>query len=148
MGLFKKNKPETNRLGNLKILFTTDLHGSETAFRKFLNTALMTKADVLIIGGDLAGKSLVPILALSEGKFKVFDKVVGREGLEDIIKHYKSIGTYYTIVDEKEYHELEEDKNKLEEEFKKVILERLNEWSRIAEEKLKGTNLTISMFII
>ncbi|AOL16758.1 metallophosphoesterase [Sulfolobus sp. A20] len=143
MGLFKKNKPETNRLGNLKILFTTDLHGSETAFRKFLNTALMTKADVLIIGGDLAGKSLVPILALSEGKFKVLDKVVGREGLEDIIKHYKSIGTYYTIVDEKEYHELEEDKNKLEEEFKKVILERLNEWSRIAEEKLKGTNLVI-----
>ncbi len=143
MGLFKKNKPETNRLGSIKIIFTTDLHGSETAFRKFLNTALMTKADVLIIGGDLAGKSLVPILTLSEGKYKVLDRIVGREGLEDIIKYYKSIGTYYTIVDEKEYHELEEDKNRLEDEFKKVILERLNEWSRIAEEKLKGTNLVI-----
>lgn len=143
MGLFKKNKPESNKIGSLKIFFTTDLHGSETAFRKFLNTALMTKADVLIIGGDLAGKALIPIVDLGEGKYRVEDKVVGREGLDAIIKDYKSKGTYYTIVDERGYRELEENNKMLEEEFKRVILERLNEWDKIAEEKLRDTTHVI-----
>ncbi|WP_338604510.1 metallophosphoesterase [Sulfolobus tengchongensis] len=143
MGLFKKNKPESNSTGNVKILFTTDLHGSETAFRKFLNAGLMTKADVLIIGGDLAGKSLIPIIDIGNGKFKVEEKVIGREGLDEIIKKYKSSGIYYTIVDQRGLVELNENKKALDEEFKRVILERLQEWDKIAEEKLKGTNLKV-----
>ncbi|MBB5254051.1 metallophosphoesterase family protein [Sulfurisphaera ohwakuensis] len=143
MGLFNRNKADSNKIGNLKILFTSDLHGSETAFRKFLNAALMVKADVLIIGGDLAGKSLVPIIELKDGKFKVENNLVGREGLEKIIKSYKSNGTYYTIVDEKGYEELSQNKKVLEEEFKRVMIERLEEWDRIAHEKLKDTKLVI-----
>ncbi|AAK42836.1 hypothetical protein SULI_02695 [Saccharolobus solfataricus] len=143
MGLFKRNNPDSNKIGGLKILFTSDLHGSETAFRKFLNAALMTKADTLIIGGDLAGKSLVPIIDIGNSKFKIEDKIVGKEGVDEIIKKYKSSGVYYTIVDQKGLTELNENRKSLDEEFKRVILERLQEWDRIAEEKLKGTNLKI-----
>lgn len=143
VGLFKKNKPESNSVGSLKIFFTTDLHGSEVAFRKFLNAALMTKSDVLIIGGDLAGKVLVPIIDIGQGKFKVQDKIVGREGLEEIIKNFKATGIYYTIVDEKGCNELNENQKVLEEEFKRAIIGRLEEWSKIAQEKLKDTNLII-----
>ena len=143
MGLFKKNKPESNNLGTLKILFTSDLHGSETAFRKFLNAALMLKVDTLIIGGDLAGKSLVPIIDLGNGKYQVQDTVVGKEGLTEVTKRFKSEGTYFTVVDERGYKELAENKNALDEEFKRAINERLEEWTKIAEEKLKGTNLVI-----
>jgi len=138
MGLFK-----SKNIGSVKILFTSDLHGSETAFRKFLNAALMTKAEVLIIGGDLAGKILVPIIDIGNGKFKVEDKIVGREGLEGVIREYKSTGVYFTIVDEKGYLELNENRRALDDEFKRVIIERLQEWERIAEEKLKGTELKI-----
>jgi len=143
MGLFKKSKPESNNLGTLKILFTSDLHGSETAFRKFLNAALMLKVDTLIIGGDLAGKSLIPIIDLGNGKYQVEDKIVGKEGLTEITKRFKSEGKYFTIVDERGYRELAENKKVLDEEFKRAIIERLEEWAKIAEEKLKGTNLVI-----
>jgi uncharacterized protein len=46
----------------LRIYFATDLHGSDVCFRKFLAAAKVYEADVLILGGDFAGKGLVPVL--------------------------------------------------------------------------------------
>lgn len=45
-----------------RVFFTTDIHGSDVCFRKFLNAGKHFGADVLIIGGDLTGKQLVPIV--------------------------------------------------------------------------------------
>ena len=44
-----------------RMCFVTDVHGSERCFRKFLNTAKFYDAQYLILGGDITGKSLVPI---------------------------------------------------------------------------------------
>ncbi len=41
---------------NLKILFTTDLHGSEWKYDRLLETAQEYKADVVVIGGDMLPK--------------------------------------------------------------------------------------------
>ncbi|MCI2415607.1 MAG: metallophosphoesterase [Candidatus Aramenus sp.] len=142
MGLFKRGD-SSNNIGKIKILFTTDLHGSETAFRKFLNAGLMLKADFLIIGGDLAGKALVPIVDIGNGKYRVLDREVGKEGLGEVIKGFKNDGTYYTFVDQKGYELLNEDKRSLDEAFAKAINERLMEWDSIAEEKLKGTSVKV-----
>jgi len=46
----------------LRIYFVSDLHGSEVCFRKFLAAAKVYEPDVLILGGDFAGKGLVPVL--------------------------------------------------------------------------------------
>ena len=46
----------------LRLFFATDLHGSEVCFRKFLAAAKVYEPDVLILGGDFAGKGLVPVL--------------------------------------------------------------------------------------
>ena len=35
----------------MKIVFATDLHGSEVCWRKFLNAGAHYRADVLILGG-------------------------------------------------------------------------------------------------
>src|SRR2546425_13103021 len=45
----------------LRIFFATDVHGSDRCFRKFLAAADSYDADALILGGDIAGKGLVPI---------------------------------------------------------------------------------------
>src|SRR6266852_5600616 len=42
----------------LRIFFATDLHGSQHAFRKFINAAKFYEANVLIMGGDVLGKSI------------------------------------------------------------------------------------------
>ena len=47
----------------MRIFFATDVHGSETCWRKFLNSGKHYKADVIILGGDMTGKALVPIIA-------------------------------------------------------------------------------------
>ena len=46
----------------LRIYFATDLHGSDVCFRKFLAAAKVYQADVIILGGDFAGKGLVPVI--------------------------------------------------------------------------------------
>ena len=45
----------------LRIFFATDVHGSDRCFRKFLAAAESYDADALVLGGDIAGKGLVPI---------------------------------------------------------------------------------------
>ena len=48
----------------MKVFFATDIHGSEICWRKFLNAAAFYKADMVVLGGDVTGKVMVPILAM------------------------------------------------------------------------------------
>ena len=66
MPLFgKKAKGKTT-----KLFFVTDVHGSQTTFRKFVNAGKFYEVDVLVLGGDIAGKMVVPILDLGGGKYR------------------------------------------------------------------------------
>src|SRR3954451_13146594 len=47
----------------MRVFFATDIHGSDVCWRKFLNAGAFHKADVLIMGGDMTGKAMVPIVA-------------------------------------------------------------------------------------
>ena len=46
----------------MRVFYATDLHGSEVCWRKFLNAAKFYDADVLICGGDMTGKAMIPIV--------------------------------------------------------------------------------------
>src|SRR5262249_40363222 len=50
------------RRAPMRVFFATDIHGSEVCWRKFLNAGAFHKADVLIMGGDMTGKAMVPIV--------------------------------------------------------------------------------------
>ena len=51
----------------MKIFFATDIHGSEICWKKFLNAAAFYKADMVVLGGDVTGKVMVPIIARNGG---------------------------------------------------------------------------------
>ena len=53
----------------VRVIFATDLHGSEAVFRKFLNAVTVYEATVAILGGDLTGKRIVPVVEDPEGSF-------------------------------------------------------------------------------
>ena len=55
-------KSKGSKKRELRIYFATDIHGSEVCFRKFLAAAKVYQADVIILGGDFAGKAIVPVL--------------------------------------------------------------------------------------
>ncbi|AEB95335.1 metallophosphoesterase [Metallosphaera cuprina Ar-4] len=124
-------------------MYTTDIHGSDTIFKKFLNAGKIYKVNYLIIGGDIAGKSLTPIVELGEGKFEINGNVVGREGLKQITDEIRKQGNYYTIVDKRGLKEMKADKRKVDEAFKNSMIEVLRNWGRIAEEKLKDTEIPL-----
>ena len=53
----------------MRIYFTTDVHGSTLCFKKFLNAAKFYSADVAIVGGDITGKLIIPIIDQGDGTF-------------------------------------------------------------------------------
>jgi Icc-related predicted phosphoesterase len=52
-----------------KLFFATDVHGSEMCFRKFLNAGKAYGPDVLVLGGDIAGKAVQAVEDLGGGRF-------------------------------------------------------------------------------
>src|SRR4029078_6698037 len=58
-----RHGPRRPRQAWMRIFFATDIHGSEVCWRKFLNAGKFHKADVLVMGGDMTGKAMVPIVA-------------------------------------------------------------------------------------
>src|ERR1700746_4135974 len=61
----------------LRIFFATDVHGSDVCFRKFLAAAKVYEPDILLLGGDFAGKGLVPVLRM-DGALQA--QIDGNEG--------------------------------------------------------------------
>ena len=47
----------------MKLYYAGDVHGSEKCWRKFLGAARFYEVDTLIMGGDITGKLMVPVVA-------------------------------------------------------------------------------------
>ena len=59
-----------NKISPVKIFYVTDIHGSEICWRKFLNAGPFYGADVVIVGGDVTGKAMVPIVEHADGTWE------------------------------------------------------------------------------
>ncbi|QGA53407.1 hypothetical protein GFS03_01805 [Sulfolobus sp. E5-1-F] len=143
VSLFKKNKHSTNSTTNLRILFSSDLHASYTVFKKFINAGKIYKVNALIIGGDIAGKTLLPIIDLGNNNYNIQDKIVTSSELNTLIDRFKSEGIYYAILSQNEYEEASQNKKVQDELFKKAIISTVREWMKIAEERLKDYKIPI-----
>src|SRR5438552_15413991 len=53
----------------LTLFYASDIHGSEKCFLKFINAARFYGTDVLILGGDLTGKVIVPLVRQGAGRY-------------------------------------------------------------------------------
>ena len=50
-----------------KIFFATDIHGSDVCLRKFLNAGKFYGVDAVVMGGDITGKMIVPVVEEGPG---------------------------------------------------------------------------------
>jgi Icc-related predicted phosphoesterase len=60
--MMEKIKSIFSRKAERRFYFATDIHRSETCWRKFLNSGKHYEANVLVLGGDMMGKALVMYL--------------------------------------------------------------------------------------
>lgn len=145
--MFWKKKHKSDN-GQLKLFFASDLHGSNVCFKKFVNSAQFYGADVLVLGGDLTGKAVIPIAEQEDGSYLTFQhgesvKITDKGELDDFIKRQGNMGFYPTVLSEAEYQQLKDDPDAQAGLFKELVLERVREWSAFAESKLKGTEIPL-----
>ncbi len=128
-----------------RIFFTTDVHGSDRCFRKFLNAAKVYKADSLILGGDMTGKVLIPVVERPDGKYDVAlfgeQKVVGAGQVPEVRKALQDAGQYSFVTTASELSELRADKSKEESVFNNAMLSILKGWVELAQERLDGSGV-------
>ena len=128
-----------------KIFYVTDIHGSEICWMKFLNAGPFYGADVVIVGGDITGKAMVPIVARNgrwETTLQDHHEILESEAeVAEIEKRIMNRGYYPIRVSEEEYRALQEDEDLVDKRFKEAMLEGTERWIGMAEEKFAGTGI-------
>jgi uncharacterized protein len=123
----------------LRIYFATDLHGSDVCFRKFLAAAKVYEADVLILGGDFAGKGLVPVLS-QNGSLSAEvrgEKVTVPQAEWDRLEAEVNRGGFYPVrMDADQLAVLANDPVALDRLFRGEIAARMQRWCDLAAERL------------
>ena len=131
-------KPKKNRA--LRIFFATDVHGSDVCFRKFLAAAKVYEADVLLLGGDFAGKGLVPVLRDGDGSLRaeIDGKEVSVPAGEGgrLAADINRKGFYSAEMEPEELGELRQDPIAVDRKFRSEIAAQAERWCRLAAERL------------
>jgi Icc-related predicted phosphoesterase len=127
-----------------RVFFATDLHGSEMCWRKFLNAAKFYEADVLICGGDMTGKAIVPIVQ-EDGRFTFtlagVQQAVGADQVGEVEAQIRRKGYYPLQMSLERLDELDKDEKVRAETFQRVMLEGVDRWMGMAADKLRGTGV-------
>jgi uncharacterized protein len=130
-----------------KLFFTTDIHGSDRCFRKFINAAKFYGAQVLILGGDITGKAVVPILKSPAGDytadFSMTPRQVGIDGLPGLLKEIQFNGFYPFVTTPDELASIQAEPDGIANLFRRLIAESLKSWLALAEERLALQNVRI-----
>src|SRR3954454_23975817 len=128
-----------------RLFYAGDVHGSRVCWKKFVNAAAHYPADALVMGGDLTGKALVPIVRGGDGSYAA--RVIGEqriartaEELDEMQRSISTNGMYPLIVDAAEARALAEDSSRRDEAFEEALLDELRLWVGLADERLAGTD--------
>jgi Icc-related predicted phosphoesterase len=123
----------------LRLFFATDVHGSDRCFRKFLNAADAYDANVLVLGGDVAGKAIVPIRRNGDtisAEFRGDPLTLPASEKEKLVADINVFGFYAVEMEDPEIERLGADKPYREEVFKREIRAQLEGWCELAGERL------------
>ena len=136
----KKNKKMT------RLFFATDIHGSERTYRKFINAGKFYDVNVIVMGGDIQGKLMIPIIKEANGHYRAtlqgtVHKISSEPELQQLQERIGLLGFYSQIMDEDEYKLLADQPDEVDKLFHKLARQRLASWVDLAETRLKGTGI-------
>lgn len=124
----------------MRIVFATDLHGSELCFRKFINSAEFYQADVLILGGDIVGKAICAIVQDGSGwrsnLFGQDHQLESEKALHEFEEKVRFNGFYPYRCTPDELQRLETDKAYVQEVFVQAMLDTKRQWIEWADARL------------
>lgn len=130
----------------MRIYFCSDIHASRRCWKKFLASAKFYDADIIVVGGDITGKFIVPIVEQPKGyhtaKFMgVERRIENKEEMQQLKLRIADSGQYWAQMSRDEQEWYAEDQARVDELFHTLVLERVTEWLAEADDKLRGTGV-------
>jgi uncharacterized protein len=140
-------KKRTSTAGT-RVFFCTDLHGSDVCFKKFVNAADFYGTQILIMGGDVTGKMVVPIAKQSSGvyltSFAGDDlEFTSPDEVASFKKQLANMGFYPASMSEEEFRAIKASQEEQDRLFREHIKARIEQWLEYADNKLKGTGVQV-----
>jgi uncharacterized protein len=137
-------------VGRFRVYFVSDLHGSEVCFRKFLNSGPVYSPDLIIYGGDLLGKTLVPIFPDGNGGFRWYPtghgpQHVAETELPAVQRRIADAGQYHLVTSPEEWDRLQHAPKEMTITFERLAIQRLRTWLDLVRERLTPKNIPIVM---
>jgi uncharacterized protein len=144
--MLRRRHGAKERTRGRRILFATDVHGSERCFRKFLNAAPLYEVDYLILGGDITGKLMVPIVRKANGTYDCSYGEATHSGLHEaeaaaLKDQIRGFGHYFVTVSPEELGRLRSDAEHRDAVFRDVVRSSIEDWVALAEDRLRGTGV-------
>ena len=129
-----------------RLFFATDIHGSERTYRKFINAGKFYEVNTIVMGGDISGKLLIPIIKEADGHYRAtlqgsVHHLTTDAELKELQDRIGLLGFYNSIMDEDEFKALSADPEKVNQLFHSLARKRLTDWVDLAETRLKGTGI-------
>jgi uncharacterized protein len=150
MPLFRRRRAVT-RNGGLRLYYASDIHGTEVLWRKFLHAPAIYGARVIVMGGDVTGKAVIPLVeegdALVAEVFGQQERAATAEDRAELENRIRSNGMYPHVMAAAEVERvagLTEDER--ETWFAEVMLETFSRWMALADERL--TDPEIRCFVM
>lgn len=130
----------------MKIYFATDVHGSEICWKKFISASKFYEVDALILGGDMTGKAIVPIIAQGKDKYKVTlleqETILnGRDEVDKMVQTIQNRGYYPFVTEPDEVASIFSKPGKTDELFLDQVLKSIQRWMDYADTKLAGSGV-------
>ena len=130
----------------MKIYYATDVHGSEICWKKFINASKFYETDVLILGGDMTGKAIVPIISQGKDNFKVTlaeqeTILTGQDAVDKMIQTIQNRGYYPYVTTPDEVTEISTTPDKSDTLFLDQVMTTVQRWMEYADLKLAGTGI-------
>jgi Icc-related predicted phosphoesterase len=143
--LFRRSQADDGSV--VRLYYASDIHGTEVLWKKFLNASKTYSAKVLVMGGDITGKMVIPIVREPSGVstatlFGRTERMESESEIEKFERRVRGNGMYpYRTTAEEVAGIAALSEEEQERWFEQVMLESFRGWLDLADERLDGTEV-------
>ncbi|MFH2040148.1 MAG: metallophosphoesterase [Chloroflexota bacterium] len=130
----------------MKIFYATDVHGSEICWKKFISASKFYETEVLILGGDMTGKAIIPIISQGNDVYKVTlaeqeSLINGQDEVNKMVQNIQNRGYYPYLTNPDEVEEILSSPENSDKLFLEQVMLTIQRWMDYADQKLTGTGI-------
>lgn len=142
-----RRRERSSANGALKLYYASDIHGTEVLWRKFLHAPRVYEVPVIVMGGDVTGKAVIPLVEDAQGVVtaELFGQPVRAETADEqaALEHrIRSNGMYPHRMTANEVRRVAAlTVEEREAWFAEVMLVTFERWMALAEERLQDPSV-------